>query len=547
MKLNNFLNMFENHNYYKKFNIKSVRNTYTITLGSIERNNEKILYIKLVHQYPNKNNIYYTEKSLKEIHKENKYLEKYKLINDLIDYLSELIKDDGIGINKNDPNIYKLNFIDKINDKYLFFPLEIEKEINEIEDKNLEIQKYLYELSQQSKIKKMEKKIEMLQSEIENLKKINNENQSSTDDISLRSIEKNKPFGYENKKNINNNNEKCEIFIAFHLPNDHPIIAWIIRNSKNVINIKNLHNNLTSSTMAHTTLINNLQYFHNENLNEKNDYIISFSENDEKTFKIWLLLNEIDLKMNVIMTVGFLKISIEQFCVFNNKYYSNENSFLFLFGKSTKQSNQDINKGINCYKFDNKLNLKKWEDNYNNNNNIIKIINNYEKINYLNTFYYLKEKKLYLITCSDDNLNVIENPFYENTKIFFNHNNDKYHLRAFMIERNDILELFDSNLNGIFVWTINNNKIPQLKLHIDINNSIPYDICLWNNDYLWASTSSGFFFIKINENKQILKVEESLYKPYSKVNIISDPKEGKSIIGLDNDDILSSWHIIEKE
>ena len=116
-----------------------------------------------------------------------------------------------------------------------------------------------------------------------------------------------------------------------------------------------------------------------------------------------------------------------------------------------------------------------------------------------------------------------------------------------MIERNNNLELFDSNLNGIFVWTINNKKIPQLKFQIDINKSNPYDICLWDEDYLWASTSSGFILIQINENKQFLKIEESIYKPYSKVHKINYPKEGKSIIGLDNDDNLCLWHIIDKE
>ena len=247
------------------------------------------------------------------------------------------------------------------------------------------------------------------------------------------------------------------------------------------------------------------------------------------------------------MTTGFLKITIERFCTFNNKYYSNENSFIFLYGKGIRKPNQDINQGINCYKFDNKLNLKKWNDNLDNNNNLMKIINNYEKINYLNTFYYLKQKKLYLIICTDNNLNILENPFYESTKIFFNNNNEKYHLSAFMYERNDNLELFDSNLNGIFVWGIDNNKIPQLKFQIDISNNNPYDICLWNNDYLWVSTSSGFFFIQINENKQILKIEESKYKPYSKVNKINNPKEGNSIVGLDNEDNLCLWNIIDKE
>ena len=539
--------MYENQNYFKKFNIKSPNNIYTITIGALEKNNEKLLYIKLIHQFPDRNLIYYAEKTLKEIHKENKHLEKYKLINDLIDYLSELIKDDCLGINKNDPNIYKLNFIDKNKDKYIFFPLKREKEITEIKDKILEKSKILEDFNPHTKFKEMVAKIEMLQSEIDYLKKLN-ENQTSTD-LSFSSIEKSKPFGYENKNIINTKNEKCEIFIAFQLQNEHPIIAWTAKSRKNEINIENLFNNLKSSILVHTSQINCLQYFHNENIDEKNDYIITFSENDEKAFKIWLLLNEKDLKLKVIMTNGFLKMTIEQFCAFNNKYYSNENSFIFLHGKCTKMPNQDRDKGINCYKFDNELNLKNWDENFsNNNNNLVKIINNNEKVNYLNTFYYLRGKKLYLITCTDNNLNVIENPFYENTKIFFNYNNEKYHLNAFMIERNDNFELFDSNLNGIYVWAINNNnKIPQLKLQIDINNSNPYDICLWNNDYLWASTSSGFFFIQINENKLFLKIEESEYKSYSKVNKISYPKEEKSIIGLDNDDNLCLWHIIDKE
>ena len=116
----------------------------------------------------------------------------------------------------------------------------------------------------------------------------------------------------------------------------------------------------------------------------------------------------------------------------------------------------NYSKSIICYKLNNNkeiINLEKNEK--------IKI-NNFDTIYFLDTFYYLKKGKLYLINCNNKNVNVIENPLQQYKKIFFcDDNKENLHLSAFINENNNVVKLFDSNYKGIYIWNIS-----------DINNLI---------------------------------------------------------------------------
>ena len=331
---------------------------------------------------------------------------------------------------------------------------------------------------------------------------------------------------------------KCEIFTAFILPNNHPIIAWITTDNKQVIKTQNINNKddfLVKVKQAHTHYIDDLKYFYDENIKE--NYIISLSTNDEESLKFWKLGDECDLEIKSIIKFDFVKISIEHFCIFNNNFYSKENSYLFIYGENkdmNQKSDKYLHKRIICYKLNNELEIINWE-----NNQKIKTINNIETINYLDYFYYKEKNELYLINCNNKNVSVVENPLNEYISSFLNNDNEQFHLSAFIVERNNTLELFDSNYNGIYIWNLNNKT---LESKIFIKNSIPYDICLWNNNYLLVSSASGFMVIQINQNNIIAHLEESKdSKSHSKIRKIYSVKEGYLMVGIDIEGNLCLW------
>ena len=343
------------------------------------------------------------------------------------------------------------------------------------------------------------------------------------------------------EKIIFDTKNKCEIFTAFILPNNHPIIAWTTTDNKQVIKTQNINNKddcLVKVKKAHTHYIDNLKYFYDENIKE--NYIISLSTNDEESLKFWKLKDECDLEIKSIIKFDFVKINIEHFCIFNNNFYSKENSYLFIYGENkdmNQKSDKYFHKRIICYKLNNELEIINWE-----NNQEIKTINNIETINYLDTFYNKKKNQLYLINCNNKNVSVVENPLNEYISSFLNNDNEQFHLSAFIVERNNTLELFDSNNNGIYIWNINNKT---LESKIFIKNSIPYDICLWNNNYLLVSSVAGFMVIQINQKNIIVHLEESKNesKSYSKIRKIYSLKERYSLVGIDIEGNLCLWPI----
>ena len=340
------------------------------------------------------------------------------------------------------------------------------------------------------------------------------------------------------EKIIFDKKNKCEILTTFILPNKHPIIAWTTTDNKQVIKTQNIDNKddfLVKVKKAHTHYIDDLKYFYDENIKE--NYIISLSTNDEESLKFWKLGNECDLEIKSIIKFDFVKISIEHFCIFNNNFYSKENSYLFIYGENkdmNQKSDKYLHKRIICYKLNNELEIINWE-----NNQKIKTINNIETINYLDTFYYKEKNELYLINCNNKNVSVVENPLNEYISSFLNNDNEQFHLSAFIVERNNTLELFDSNYNGIYIWNLNNKT---LESKIFIKNSIPYDICLWNNNYLLVSSASGFMVIQINQNNIIAHLEESKdSKSHSKIRKIYSVKEGYLMVGIDIEGNLCLW------
>ena len=220
------------------------------------------------------------------------------------------------------------------------------------------------------------------------------------------------------------------------------------------------------------------------------------------------------------------------FCIFSNKNYSIDNQFLISY---IKDKNKKI---ISCWKLDNDFNIKQEEDWH-------KEITSSSDVNYLDIFYYKKDKEVYLINCNNNNVVVIRQPFCDND---YNENQIKsfkksiIHLNAFLIERDNNLELFEANSEGATIWDYNNNNSPKKEFKIGTT----FDICLWDQQYFWASTSSGFQLIDINDEEETnycIDTNNNKKKRIgSKIRKIITAVEFESIVGIDSERQLCLWY-----
>ena len=346
---------------------------------------------------------------------------------------------------------------------------------------------------------------------------------------------KKNPTFIQQKYIINNNSKKekdeIENFIAINNKNNTPIIAWITKNDNKTIYIMNINEKkkINKKEKAHDAKIYSIQYYNNDNIKTKNDYIISLSLHDIKTLKIWNIEIEDDINLKL---VNIIEKKIMCFCLFSNKNYSIDNQFLISY---IKDKNKKI---ISCWKLDNDFNIKQEEDWH-------KEITSSSEVNYLGIFYYKKDNEVYLINCNNNNVVVIRQPFSDND---YNENQIKsfkksiIHLNAFLIERDKNLELFEANSEGATIWDYNNNNSPKKEFKIGTT----FDICLWDQKYFWASTSSGFQLIDINDEEEInICIDANNNKKKrigSKIRKIITAFEYESIVGIDSERQLCLWY-----
>ena len=346
---------------------------------------------------------------------------------------------------------------------------------------------------------------------------------------------KDAPITVKEEKIINKEKEECDIFTAFKTPNNVPIIAWTIKkheNNPHSIYVKNMNTKTEYHIEAHKKLINCLQYFHNENIqeNEENNFIISLSKNDDEMLKFWKIVDELELQC--VKSLYFTNQKIECFCTFNNKNYSKQNSYLFYYNDI---NNYDNNKNINYSNLNN--NFDKVDSQT--------IMHYCNKVNYLDIYYSEKKRELYLINCNENNVNVITNPLNNLKTSNFRYKDSFGHQSGFIVERNKHIELFESNNYGIFIWDIDNNINPIFFFQF---NYMIYDMCLWNDYFLCASTSKGFYFIHIENDEGSIMFNfgienPSITKKSSKVRKISSSEEYNSIVGINSNKKLCLWPI----
>jgi hypothetical protein len=346
---------------------------------------------------------------------------------------------------------------------------------------------------------------------------------------------KNQCYNMNKKKQIfiKDNNEECEFFTAFNLKNNDPMIAWIIRTSKNIINIVNMKNQKNHSIKACENKIGGLQYFYNYNDdNENKEFIISFSKSDENNLIAWKINNGENLSLEF-----FKKIEINQriniFTIFSYTKFSNEENYIFIYEESWNRDRD--RKGIHFYKIDKNFNISSSS-----------LIEEDNQIQYLDTYYdekKIKGEKLYLIDCNSYSVTLFEDPFIGLDKKVktFKEKGVSNHLCGFIVERNNNLELFETNFEGITVWDIDDN-IDHInpKLKFALNQEFPFDIGIWNDEYFWVVTSGLKFFQIVGDKIKEKKKNNDILRGSKIRKIIVDKNE--SIIGVDSNRKLCLWY-----
>ena len=535
------------------FKLKSTNNEYFITIRLLDDKEPQKLEISLKHKLKTGDIDFLLQKSLEELKCENNYLSQFNSIKEIFDYFIKIIKSQNMQIVKPiTPNIdfYYMEFFDQ--EKQIYLQIYIPKEgpiIKELKEKN----------------QKLESKIKYLRSEIDRISNINEGGckgvevsivQSGLSGMgqsnSMQILEKekdilkennnniyftNEPIDFNNEKIISDEKDECENFTAFTNMNQGSLIVWTIKR-KGIIYIYDFKKKINTEQEAHNNNINSVQYFHDHNVSF--DYIISLSKLDDNIIKIWKIDYEDDnnLLLTTSFTKHFFKREIEIFCIFNYKEYDTENSFLFIYGKSLlikKNNEYDVNafknKEIICYKLNKDLNNIIWGKDDNDHDINYKAINNFYKINFLDTYYDMSDKRLYLINCNENNTEIIFNLFKNDNGILFKYPNWNYYHSAFIKEINNVLKLFQLSTNGIAIWDIKKNEVEAYKYFDDI---CLFDFIFWNSDYIITLSDKKIITLKISGEKIEIKDQKNKEKGYSKIRKIISPENSEIIVAIDN-------------
>ena len=196
--------------------------------------------------------------------------------------------------------------------------------------------------------------------------------------------------------------------------------------------------------------------------------------------------------------------------------------------------NQNQNKEIACYKLNKELNSVIWEITEIGEYIYYRTINNFYKINYLDTYYDYKERKLYLINCNENSTEIITNIFdYYKGKIFKYKDWNNYQ-SSFIKEINDNLKLFQLSINGIAILDIKKREIEAFKY---FENICLFDFISWNDNYLVTLSNESIIVLEITGGNIEIKYNKEKTKGFSKIRKIITPKGSPIIVAIDNQQV----------
>ena len=288
-------------------------------------------------------------------------------------------------------------------------------------------------------------------------------------------------------------------FIMIYQDENSSIVSYNLVDYKKLIEIKNSNK-----------YINEIKYYLDESYKRDLVVIISMERNN---IKLWNA-NTWDLILNIDYKIG--------------NFYLNLNSICFLKNKN------------NIYLVASCVNLPDIQliHIYDLNGNKVKEINDTKsKSNYVDTFYDTNFSKSYIIIATNDDIRAID---YEENKIFKKyisiegkskviniklnekqkqalHINGNYTIKQEIplkgpIERviikkySNITKLFAAENDGfVRIWNFHDGNLLS---EINISKSKVYDICLWDDEQLFAGYGGGIKLVDLKNNKIIKNFEE---------------------------------------
>lgn len=288
-------------------------------------------------------------------------------------------------------------------------------------------------------------------------------------------------------------------FIMIYQDENSSIVSYNLVDYKKLIEIKNSNK-----------YINEIKYYLDKSYKRDLVVIISMERNN---IKLWNA-NTWDLILNIDYKIG--------------NFYLNLNSICFLKNKN------------NIYLVASCVNLPDIQliHIYDLNGNKVKEINDTKsKSNYVDTFYDTNFSKSYIIIATNDDIRAID---YEENKIFKKyisiegkskviniklnekqkqalHINGNYTIkqeiplkgpieRVIIKEYSNITKLFAAENDGfVRIWNFHDGNLLS---EINISKSKVYDICLWDDEHLFAGYGGGIKLVDLKNNKIIKNFEE---------------------------------------
>ena len=368
------------------------------------------------------------------------------------------------------------------------------------------------------KIKNMDKEINSLKNELQNLKR-NHINNNINDNLNNFNINNNlNNFNINNRNNINNNNRNninnrnlifnnnmadnsgCkEIKLLKNLVNDSYSNLWrndvfiafkSIKNifmliyaneKKSIISFDIIKDKkLNEAWNAHQEYITNFRYYLDHN---KRDLLLSISSEDNN-LKLWNI--NIDDRFECLLDIK----NINKEGHLDSACFLKDNNQTFILTSNHNNNIEKIPESIKVYDF--------------NGNKIKEINNSNEDTRFIDTYYYNILSKNYIITCTN---NYSKSYDYKENKVYhkYSKDNNLETINSIVIDdKKEKLELIESTNDGnLKIWDFHSGELLK---KINASNDPLREICLWDNKYLFVGCDDKT--IKLIEYNKGIKIKE---------------------------------------
>ena len=319
-------------------------------------------------------------------------------------------------------------------------------------------------------------------------------------------------------------------FIMIYQDENRSIVSYNLEDYKKIIEIKNSNK-----------YINEINYYLDKSY--KRDLVVEISM-ERNNIKLWNA-NIWELILNINYNIGNFYLNINSICFL--KYKNN----IYLVASCVNLPNTQL---IHIY------DLK---------GNKVKEINDTKsKSYYVDTFYDNKFSKSYIIIATNDDIRAID---YEKNKIFKKYisiegkskvinikltdkqkqilhiNDDNFRIkqeiplkgppeRIIIKEYSNITKLFAAENDGfVRIWNFHDGNLLS---KINISKSKAFDICLWDDEYLFAGHGGGVKLVDLKNNKIIKNFDEK--GEARKIVTIDYHKFGKCLI-IENFNGIFLW------